>query len=375
MLRWNTAFLVCFLAGASITIHSEPSHDLRWPQLKTRGGENLTCGLSSVLQWAWLRGAKVNEGLLATLPAEGAPFISMVEVKEFAARFGLNIHGYQLTLAELRREQLPAIVLVNNSHFELVDAISDKWVRAYNHGLPQLVEWANFAKEFRGRALLLDDKSRKSPAISKASNREASGSDIVQMREVIRGEVPSGSFIITNHEARPLRVTSTATTEGCSISLNQPTLIQPRQRVSVKGEVVPIIKKPARNYVEGHVVVFMEGEPRRVKVVSLVASAFSGLEISPSILDFGPTTAGESKVIQARIIGAADQGWRVSSIASDSPSIVPNLVAERDDRKYTCVVDFKLVQPPVGNLDTSVFIHLTGEGKRSIRVPVRAVVH
>ena len=49
----------------------------------------------------------------------------MLMLKELAGREGLRAEGWRLSLKELLRARLPAILFINENHFVVVDSVSE----------------------------------------------------------------------------------------------------------------------------------------------------------------------------------------------------------------------------------------------------------
>jgi Peptidase C39 family len=115
------------------------------------------CGISSVRDLAYVLNRPVPDAVGAEVErAYPGPQISLLDVREMAARLGIELTRVRASLDDLSARRLPAIIhLRNPNHFVVLTRLSPEWVQVMDRGGLLARAREAFEKRFTGHALIL----------------------------------------------------------------------------------------------------------------------------------------------------------------------------------------------------------------------------
>jgi len=358
--------------ACAVSASPAPGGDWRWPLEDIRAPSKLNCGFASVLTRIWLGRGSLDPVVASEAVAANQPAVDMLALRDSCRAHGLKVQGVRISVDELAADQGWAIVLAPANHFELMDAVTDKWVRVYNGGQPRLVAMSEFRQQYQGYALVPEGGARPGP---RDKNRDVLQRPIWELSTLAGGQLIHFSLPVRNEASESLRIT-----ELCQSPRTTPAAPLPALPVDVPPHGVTNLDLLARvrewPVAQSHWALRTTSRNHPVIVVSAVALVDSVVSVRPAMLDYGPVARGEAATMPVEVVGLPHRGVRVTRIDSGSGEIQSRVTYEaEDDEGYRCTLEVELrprEERGEREFNDRLTIHTNYGPVPAIRIPVRA---
>ncbi len=241
-----------------------------------------SCGVVSVVNVLYLLGRSEESLEQAFIDGASCPkTMSMIEIRDFASRYGLELSGVACGFSELTSDLLPAILWLDEKHFCVLEYFDDEYARVgSSFGVFEVLPLSEVKSRYSGKALIMNKSADKLVFVEEP---------VVQHGSVVCNSNLDTLFVLSGDGGNPVSYKGVRTPCQTQVTPDMGVVGPEKDFGVIVSCPVPAMKTTLQETVS---LLMERGSYRRRVLLSFLASAVPPFVVNPGVLRFGDVSAG-----------------------------------------------------------------------------------